>query len=91
MRDDYADMINPYVRAEQEAETRGFRKGAAFGVYMTLCVIIAGMILMSLNAHAADWSFEEAKKPIRASERDATLSVCQNNSARHVWHCFFVR
>jgi len=40
---DYADMVNPYVRAEQDAERRGYKRGlvhaASFAIL--LCFLAA--------------------------------------------------
>lgn len=92
MRDDYADMVNPYVRAEHEAEGRGYRRGVWAGAFAALYIaIIAGMILVSWHAHAADWTREESQRVITASERDAQITVCQQNAIERGWACFIVR
>ena len=89
---DYADMVNPYVRAEEEAEQRGFRKGVLMAVWWLLCICVAGLLLVSLKANAvAPWSYEESRQPIKASERDARITVCQSNSVLWGWSCFIVR
>ena len=89
---DYTDMVNPYVRAEEEAFKRGHSEGLAAGIFYALCAIIAlGMLLVALDAHAADWTYEESPRVIRASERDARLTVCQQNAIERGWQCFIVK
>ena len=89
---DYADMVDPFVRAELAAWERGYDKGVVAGILYAIGIGIAvGMILFASKAGAAEWSFEEARRPIKASERDASYTVCQNNSIRHYWHCFIVK
>lgn len=89
---DYADMVNPYVRAEEEAHQRGYREGVAAGAfYATLIFVMLVLALAGCPAKAADWSFEEASRPIKASERGARITVCQNNATGRTWACFSVR
>ena len=88
---DYADMINPHVRAEEEAHGRGYREGVAAGIfYAVVALVTAGMLLVALNAHA-EWSYEEARRPLKASERGAKISVCQNNATGREWKCFLIK
>ena len=37
---DYADMVNPHVRAEQEAESRGYRSGIRDTIFVGALIII---------------------------------------------------
>lgn len=90
MKDDYADMVNPYVRAEQEAHERGFWEGCLSGIFYTLVVLIAaGMILFSMNAHAEVIFGAYSWKPVIASDCGGTLSICQKKGSQ--WECFCVR
>lgn len=90
---DYADMVNPYIRAEEEAHRRGFREGVAAGIFYAICAIIAlGMLLVALKADAAPrrvWTYEESFTPIRASSRGASISVCQNIGYERSWACYY--
>ena len=91
---DYADLVDPYVRAEEEAFARGKSEGLFSGIFYTLVALIAlAMLLVSLHAHAASWSVEQTRgwHLPKASEREARIVVCQNNAARHEWRCFSVR
>ncbi len=87
---DYSDLVNPYVRAEAEAERRGFWHGVASAIWAILIACIIAGALYAGKVGAAEWTFEEARKPIRASERGAQISVCHNNAVTRVWRCFFV-
>lgn len=92
MKDDYADMVNPYVRAEQEAHERGFWEGCLSGIFYTLVALIAAaMILFSMNAHAEVSWVALTWSPIKASDCGGTISVCQNNATEGTWTCFCVR
>ena len=90
MRDDFADIINPIGRMEREAEQRGYRRGILTALWWLLCAVVAGMVLYSLKAHAA-WDYEESRRVIKASERNARISICQQNAVEMGWACFTVR
>ena len=90
---DYADMIDPFVRAEVEAFKRGYGEGIASGIFYTICALIAaGLVLVSLNAHGATkrgWTYEEAYLPIRASSRAARIVICQDTGFERKWACYY--
>lgn len=91
---DYADMVNPYVRAEQEAHARGYREGLASGIFYALVAIAGlGMLLVALNAHAEIAEELDAWKPIKASDVHARLTVCHEHREPlgAPWRCFAVR
>ena len=92
---DYADMVDPFVKAEERAYERGWREGLLCGIFYSIATIIGvGMLLVALDAHAAEaprWSYEEARKPLKASERNARISVCQQNAVERGWACFLIR
>ena len=91
---DYADLIDPFVRAEVEAFKRGYDSGIVAGILYAIGIgIIVAMILFASKANAAEWTVEESVRwhlP-KASERGARIVVCGNNSARREWRCFSVR
>lgn len=91
---DYVDMVNPYVRAEEEAHGRGYRAGIGAGIFGTILVLalVAAMILYAVEARSApkpQWTYEEAEYVIRAGAREAKLSVCQNNGFERKWGCWY--
>ena len=91
---DYKDIINPIGKMEREAEQRGYRRGILTAIWWLLCACVAGLVLVSLKAHAAEaprWSVEHAPKPIKASDRNASITICSTVSARMQWTCFVVR
>lgn len=89
---DYADLVDPFVRAEVEAFKRGYGEGIVSGIwYSILTGIVAGLLLASWNAHAADWTYEESPRVIKASERGARLTACHNNAVEKGWVCFIVK
>jgi hypothetical protein len=96
LREDYKDILNPYVRAEVEAFKRGYGEGLVSGIfYVIVALIAAGLVLVSWNAHAvsaaSDWTYEESPRVIKASERGARLTVCQQNAIERGWACFIVK
>ena len=91
---DYKDIINPIGKMEREAEQRGYRRGILTAIWWLLCAVVAGLVLVSLKAHAAEaprWSVEHSTKPIKASDRKAVITVCHSNSVRMGYQCFSVR
>ena len=92
MREDYKDILNPYVVAEEQAEKRGFWHGVAEAAfYYTLAIIALGLCLAALDARASEWTFEESRYPIKASERGADITVCHSSGVRFPWACFAVK
>ena len=93
---DYKDLVDPFVRAEQEAFRRGYGQGILTGVfYAILCGLIGGALLLvstrGLAAEAPPWERMESPRVIKASERGATVSVCQQNAVERGWSCFFIK
>lgn len=84
---DYSDMVNPYVRAEQEAEQRGFRKGLLTALWWLCIAVICGMLLVSMKANATVVALGQTWGIIKASDCGGRLSICQNNYARGKWQC----
>lgn len=88
---DYADLINPYVRAEEEAEQRGRRQGWCEGAFVTILAILSLVAVFYTVETRADvllnWKFVIAEAPINASDCGTRVSVCHNSSAYHPWHC----
>ena len=91
---DYADLIDPFVRAEVEAFKRGYDSGIVAGILYAIGIgLVVAMILFASKANAAEWSVEQTRgwHLPKASERGAAIVICQNNAARHEWRCFSVR
>lgn len=96
---DYADMVNPYVRAEEEAEERGFRRGIGAGVFGTILVLAfaAALILYRVEAKGAEsrsaWLSVETWRPISASQVGARITVCHTNPKPIglPWLCYATR
>ena len=90
---DYADMIDPFVRAEVESFKRGYGEGVVSGIFYTIVAILAfGLVLVSWNAHAAPkhgWTYEEAYLPIRSSSRAARIVICQDTGFEKKWACYY--
>ena len=92
MREDYADMVDPFVRAESEAWERGYDKGVVTGILYAIGIgFVVGMILFASKAAASEWTFEESHRVIKASERGADITVCHSSGVRFPWQCFVVK
>ena len=88
---DYSDMVNPYVRAEEEAFQRGLRRGCTWA---TIVLIVAlGLLLVALDARGAEiLRFKLTATPIRASAVDARITVCQQyRELFGKWQCYAIR
>ena len=91
---DYSDMVNPYVRAEEEAFKRGHTQGLLSGLWLALCGLVAvGLLLVALVAQAAEIvRFRLTAMPIRASAVDARITVCQQYpEVSRKWQCYALR
>ena len=88
---DYADMVDPYVRAELAAWERGYDKGVVAGILYAIGIgIVVGMILFASKAGAATWASTESWITIRASDVGAKITVCQPNPKPlgPTWLCY---
>jgi hypothetical protein len=92
---DYADMVNPFVRAEEEAEDRGRRRGICEGIFGTiltiLAIVAAAYTVETRSAEAPRWWVQETYAPIRASAAGCSISVSHNNATGRTWRTFCVR
>ena len=89
---DYADMVDPFVRAESEAWERGYDKGVVTGILYAIGIGFAlALVLFASKVNAAEWTFEESRYPIKASERGADITVCHSSGVRFPWQCFSVK
>src|SRR4051812_49020404 len=90
----YADMVNPYVRAEEEARLMGFRHGVGVGIFATVMVLAFAfaMFFYSLEARgaAAELRYQPTRAPIRASDLEARITVCQQDASSRKWLCYSV-
>lgn len=97
MRDDYADMVNPYVRAELEAEQRGRRQGWGEGVFITILIVLALIaVFYNVETRAQDLrkatrKYQPTEDTIKASAIDARITVCHKNAGATRWTCWSVR
>lgn len=89
---DYADMVNPFVRAEEEAHSRGFREGFGAGIFATALILVfaAALLFYRLEARATEVvRYRPAATPIRASDVDARITVCQQfHEIERKWRCW---
>jgi len=46
---DYSDMVNPYLKAEEEAEARGYWRGIRQALYAVCAGLVLGVILAGLQ------------------------------------------
>ena len=54
MREDYADMVDPFVRAESEAWERGYDKGVVTGILYAIGIgFVLALVLFASKIHAA--------------------------------------
>ena len=92
MRDDFADIINPIGRMEREAEQRGYRRGILTAIWWLLCAVVAGLVLVSLKAHAEPVRYKMTVLPIRASAVEARFTICQQYREFYGrWQCHAIR
>ena len=85
---DYADMIDPFVRAELEAWNRGYDKGVVAGILYAIGIgLVVGMLLFASKAHSATWTYEESFTVIKASHRGARITICQDTGFERKWAC----
>ena len=88
---DYADLVDPFVRAEVEAFKRGYGQGILTGIWYAILVgIVTAMLIYATNAHAADWWMSETWAPIKASDCGGKISACHNNAIEGKWTCYCV-
>jgi hypothetical protein len=50
---DYADMVNPFVRAELEAHEKGKAEGYRLAIYHFGCFIVAFLVAFAISSGAA--------------------------------------
>ena len=90
---DYADMIDPFIRAEEEAWSRGYDRGVVAGLLYAIGVgLVVAMILFASKVNAETIRFKPTPLPIRASAVEARITVCQQYRELYgLWQCYAIK